>query len=153
MDHLPHAERTPEMGKVAFHLAQDEDGYPPAEWEHLWGRRVGDSLYALDNTPFFARGVSFGDVVLVENRDGLNVFLEVVRPSGHSTIRVILFDQAHAQDIRKRLRDLACASELSHIPGLIAVDVPPTADLASVRRLLNSGEQSGQWEYEEAAVR
>ena len=153
MGHLDDVGHAPAMGKVAFPLTRDEDGYPPADWEHLWGRRLEESLYALDNTPFFARGVSFGDVVRVERRDGLNIYREVVQPSGHSTLRVILFEQAQAEVLRHRLRGLLCATEQSHIPGLVAVDVPPSADLTEVRRFLDEGEQAGLWEYEEAAVR
>ena len=154
----PHLEQNPttpetETGKVAFALTRDEDGYPPADWEHLWGRRVGDSLFELDNTPFFARGVSYHDVVLVDRREGLNVFREVVRKSGHSTLRVMLFEEKLTDELRSRLADLGCATELSHIPGLIAVDIPPSVELSQVRAILEEGERSGYWEYEEAAIR
>ena len=123
--------------KVAFPLAQDEDGYPPVNWEHLWARRVGDSLFELDNTPFFARGVSYRDLVRAEEAEGMNVFRELVRPSGHSTIRVILFDQGLTGGLRRSLHDLGCASEAGHVPDLIAIDVPPTVNLTDVRKLLD----------------
>jgi hypothetical protein len=141
------------MERVAFRLKRDDDGYPPADWEHLWARPVGDSMFKLDNTPFFARGVSYGDIVLVELREGMHVFDRVVRPSGHSTLRVILFKPELVDDLRSQLRALGSQTELSHIPGLIAVDVPPSVDLARVKALLAAGEAAGDWEYEEAAVR
>lgn len=139
--------------KVAFRLVRDEDGYPPADWEHLWAHSLGESLFVLDNTPFFARGASVGDVVLAEQSEGLNQFRRVVRPSLHSTLRVILFRQELADELRSQLRQLGCKSEQSHLPGLIAVDVPEPSLLGPVRDLLESGEVAGDWTYEEAAIR
>lgn len=142
----------PHAAKVAFHLVQDADGYPPADWEHLWAHRVGESLFVLDNIPFFVRGVSLGDLVSVEHTGGLNQFREVVQPSGHSTLRVILFDTNLASGLRAKLKELGCETELSHLSNLIAVDVPSSKNLAEVRAVLTDGENSGGWEYEEAAV-
>ncbi len=140
------------ISRVAFSLIRDEEGYPPADWEHLWARPIGDSLFEIDNTPFFARGVSFRDVVFAERQGRLNVFREVVRRSGHRTLRAILFDQTLTSELREQLRMVGCETELSHIPGLIAIDVPPSVELSCVRELLDDGENAGHWEYEEAAV-
>lgn len=145
--------RDMEQTKIAFHLAQDEEGFPPADWEHLWARVVGDGLYFIDNTPFFIYDISFGDIVEAAEESGQLVYRRSVQRSPHSTLRVMLFRKERAAQLRQRLRELGCATELSHVPGLIAVDVPPEASLASVRSLLNSGEEAGDWEYEEAAIR
>ncbi|MGH7717996.1 MAG: DUF4265 domain-containing protein [Gemmatimonadaceae bacterium] len=139
--------------KIGFRLVRDEDGYPPADWEHLWARAVGDDQYVIDNTPFFVRGISFGDVVAAERESGQLVFRQLVQPSPHSTLRVILFRKDLVVRLRQRMRELGCATELSHVPGLIAVDVPPGVSLESVRQVLDVGEKAGDWEYEEAAVR
>ena len=74
-------------------------------------------------------------------------------PSRHSTLRVILFDERMVADLRTQLRNVGCATELGHVPGLLAVDVPPEVSLQAVRDLLDDGEHAGHWEYEEAAVR
>jgi hypothetical protein len=101
----------------------------------------------------FARGVSLGDVVAVDVQDDRNVFREVVTPSGHSTLRVVFFDLNAVVDLRAKLRNLGCSSELSHLPNLVALDVPPGMPLATVRKILDIGERARQWEYEEAAIR
>jgi Domain of unknown function (DUF4265) len=36
--------------------------------------------------------------------------------------------------------------------GMVALDVPPDADLAAVKRLLREGERDGWWEYEESCT-
>jgi len=137
--------------KVLFPLARDEDGYPPYGSESLWARPVADG-YQLDNTPFFAEGVSSGDVVTVERDDGALVFRSVVRPSGHSTVRVLVRDPAEVPSVREELRALGCSTEGSHIPGLLAVDVPATVDYARLRRYLEDGAAGERWAYEEAAL-
>lgn len=139
--------------KVGFRLASDADGYPPADWEHLWARAVGHDRYVIDNTPFFVRGISFGDVVDTERVSGHLVFRQLVEPSPHSTLRVILFRKDLVARFRHQMRELGCATELSHVPGLIAIDVPPGVPLETVRQVLDAGEEVGDWEYEEAAVR
>jgi hypothetical protein len=36
--------------------------------------------------------------------------------------------------------------------SLVALDVPPDADSAAVKRLLREGEHDGWWEYEEGCI-
>lgn len=138
--------------KILFHLEQDDDGYPPYSVESLWARPVDDG-YQLDNIPFFTRGVSAGDVVAVDaDEDGALVFRSVVRPSGHSTVRVFVRDPAETSAVREHLRVLGCTSEGSGIPGLVSVDVPKEVDYRLVRRYLEDGAAGQHWDYEEAAL-
>ena len=50
------------------------------------------------------------------------------------------------------MRGQGCASELSHIPTLVAVDMPNLQILATVRELLVAGERDEEWEFEEGSV-
>lgn len=149
-----------EMQKIGFKLQRDEDDYPPADWEWMWAKPVSGSTFKIDNIPFFATGVSSGDVVEAEQtKEGL-IFRELVEPSGHSTVRVIIFrgDQNNEQlqeaveGMRQSLKALGCATELSHIPNLIAVDVPPEVDYRSVTAFLSQQERDGILEFEEASL-
>jgi len=151
-----------DLVKVIFDLERDEDGYPPADYEHLWARPLGDNLYELDNTPFFVRGVSTSDVVVAEPDTDNNLRFKAVKtPSQHTTLRVIVFRETsdaraieeRVRDLRTQLTNLGCSSELSHLPGLIAVDVPPEVSVESVTDVLAEGEARDLWEYEEAALR
>lgn len=139
--------------RVFFRLDKDEDGYPPDDWETVWAYEVEDGLYSLDNVPFFARGVSWGDVVSVEREGDELHFKEVVRPSAHSVLRVIVFDQSEVDGLHEELKRMSCDTEQSHLPSLLSVDVPPTADLKEVRAFLDKGEADGRWEYEIASIR
>ncbi len=148
--------------KIWFSIDQDQDGYPPVKFETMWVSKTAGGAYRLENIPFFAKGVSSGDVVSISKRsDGENWFETVLSASGHSTLRVIVFRESldkrpleeRVQEIRDRLFSLGCPTELSHLPGLFAVDVPPPIKFTHVRSLLNQGAARGLWDYEEANLR
>ena len=138
--------------KVLFHLEQDEDGYPPASVESLWALPKGDGLFQVDNIPFFATGVAVGDIVLAAQVDGAILFQEVVQASGHSTLRVAISEAADVPAVRALFEQKGCSVEQSHLPRLIAVDVPPSIPLGSLRPILVAGQEQGRWDYEEACL-
>jgi hypothetical protein len=138
--------------KLLFDLEQDEDGYPPASAETLWGIRVGEGLFKLDNIPFFAFGVAVNDIVSAVPEEGGFRFKEVVHPSGHSTIRVIVYDPLAVPTVRELFHQLGCSTEQSHLPRLFSIDVPPAVSLEKVRQVLESGKEEGRWGYEEACL-
>jgi hypothetical protein len=138
--------------KMLVHLEQDEDGYPPTTEESLWAIPLEEGLFQVDNTPFFAWDLALGDVVAADPKEGVWRFREVVRRSGHATLRLIIYDVAEVPSAIERFTRLGCLSERSHIPGLIALDVPPSTPWAEVKRLLVEGEANERWGYEEACL-
>jgi hypothetical protein len=150
-----------EHTRIRFDLEQDDSGCPPADSEMMWAVLVGDEQYRLDNIPFFICGVSYCDVVTAyKGTDGLHRFKDLVRESGHSTLRIILHEKQSKKEslddrvkvLRDRLKLLGCSSEKSHITGLISVDVPPEVSLASIRDFLDKGTKQDLWGYEEATI-
>ncbi len=144
--------RSDDFVKVIVKLERDEDDYPPVDYEGLWARPLGEGLFQIDNVPFFATGIAFGDVVSAVSEQQELRFREVVRPSGHSTLRLIVYDEKEVSSVQALLEKLGCVIERSHIPGLISVDVPPTVSLAVLRPLLDEGEATERWGYEEACL-
>ena len=142
----------PEFAKVRFSLEPDEDGYPPSAAEWVWTSPTGDGRFRLENIPWYAVGVAIGDVVEVREEEGVREFERVVERSGHSTLRVVLFDPENTQPLRDELLELGCESELSHLPGFIAVDVPLDTDMQPVLALLRTGESEQRWEFETGHV-
>lgn len=103
--------------------------------------------YRLENVPFFAKGVSFRDVVAVSTgSDGHKRFAGVLVPSEHSTIRVVVYRNASPRPLEERVRELrerfvqiGCITELSHLAGLFAIDVPPSIQIDTWRPLFAGG--------------
>jgi Domain of unknown function (DUF4265) len=143
--------------KVIFKLLQDDDGWPPAGSEGLWAVPVTPDVVRLDNTPFFARGVATGDLIRVRrNDDGQLQADERLQWSGHCTIRIIVFRDGPLSGSRQRVLDmfapLGVTGEGIEKFSLVALDVPPDADIAAVKRLLHEGEHHGWWEYDEGCI-
>ncbi|HEX4832600.1 MAG TPA: DUF4265 domain-containing protein [Trebonia sp.] len=143
--------------KVVFELPRDGDGWPPVASEGLWAVQVGPDVARLDNTPFFALRVAFGDLVRIHPAaDGQLWAGDVLQPSGHCTIRVIPFPDGPLGSSRQRVLDafapLGVTCEGAEQFGLVALDVPPEADLPAVRRLLRDGERGSWWEYDEGCI-
>lgn len=141
------------MVKVVFRLQRDADGYPPADAEGLWATQLGNNRFKLENIPFFAWGVSADDVVQAEPIGQEYYFERVVTPSGHSTVRIIAYDKSSIPEIRKAIEELGCSSELSHLPSLVAIDIPPDVDWSKVFAFLKDAEARELLEYEESAPR
>jgi hypothetical protein len=139
--------------KISFELEQDADGYPPDRWESLWGYETEDGYYCIDNIPFYAKGVSSGDVVAVVPKEGQLQFERVVRPSANSVVRLYVSDVSDMQATRDSFRELGCESELHSNPKFIAVEVPGTVAADPVDELLEAGAKSGRWEYEWGVLR
>jgi|HubBroStandDraft_6_1064221.scaffolds.fasta_scaffold670914_2 hypothetical protein len=147
--------------RVSFDLLQDDQGYPPANSETMWALPLGGSQFCLDNIPFFVCGVSFFDIIEArQDANGHFKYVGLLQAGGHSTLRVILCDQPadprslqeRAQELCNKVRQIGCSSEISHIAGLISVDVPPDVALAEVRSILNLGQNQRLWDYEEATL-
>lgn len=81
-------------------------------------------------------------------------FSSLVSPSGHSTARLWFAKglEADVQRVRQALRDLGCPSEMSDLPRLVAVDIPPAVPHANVHKPLDDYERRGAFEYEEACL-
>lgn len=138
--------------KVLFELEQDEDGYPPASTETLWAVKVGDGLFRIDNIPFFALGIAVNDIVSAVPEEDAFRYEKVTQPSGHSTIRVIVHDPSDVPAVRSLFQQMGCPTEQSHLPRLLAVDVPPSASWEEVLNILNSGRDQDRWGFEEACL-
>ncbi|MEW2045994.1 DUF4265 domain-containing protein [Streptomyces sp. NPDC005476] len=144
------------MFKVAFDLDVDDSGWPPVSVERLWGEKT-DVRFEIRvvNTPFFVRGVSFGDLVRVrpdhERRE--LVYDGYTSASGHSTIRIIFMRADVRQSVEERLRASGCSWETAGgFPNLMAVDIPSDVGYGELRRWLLARVDAGDIEIQESAI-
>jgi hypothetical protein len=120
--------------------------------EILWAQPLSDGFYSLRSIPFYALGISFADEVEVALVDSRLTFSRVVRRGGHSTYRVIVHDgddsNSRFADAWAPLEDHGCEYERA-TNTLVAIDVPPSAEIQTIYRLLKAGEEAGVWDFEE----
>ncbi len=140
--------------KVFFELEQDDDGYPPAAAESLWGLPTSaHDRFIIDNIPFFVDDVAMGDHVKVDNRNGQLWFVRLLKSGGHSSLRVFVEDEDEATRLRDGLAALGCPSERDSGRTLISIDLPSSVPYQRVVALLEEGEEKGLWEYFDGVVR
>lgn len=134
--------------KVLLEVERD-DG--TCDVESVWAvSEVGG--FRLDNIPFYARGLAWGDIVsATPDPDGLLRYTGLVGASGHSTIRLLFADVRAVQGVRDELRAMGCDSELD-LPVLVAVDIPPDVPYPPIRDYLAKKERAGILEYEEGCL-
>lgn len=123
--------------------------------ERMHARVLNGGRYSLDNSPFYAFGISFEDVFLAELKDGELIFAGVVWRGGHSTYRVKLpvgCDHDYFLEHWPALDKLGCTFEGSSakLQRLYSIDVPPKADVFEVYRVIEEKEQQNVWSFEEA---
>jgi hypothetical protein len=143
--------------KVRFRLARDEEGWPPADSEELWAVAIGPDVVRIDSIPWFVRNLALGDLITVSRAaDGVLHPGERLRWSGNCTIRVVALGEEgpaeRARTVLDTFAGLGADGEVLGQYGMVALNVPPDADLAGVKRLLDRGEDEGWWSYEEGCV-
>ena len=121
------------------------------EYESVWVKKV-EAGYQIDNIPFLAKNIAFGDLVTASEEDGMLHFEELVETSGHSTIRIVFWDVEALKPATDELIRLGCDWEGSHIPSMIAVDVPQTVEYTVIKAFLEEGFNNSIWDYQEACL-
>jgi Domain of unknown function (DUF4265) len=137
------------LQKIRIDLPDDSWHGVGAEW--VWGQRIEDDVYTLKNSPFYATGVSYGDVVKVNDVNGVLSLEGVMSRGGHSTYRIFAKqgqDDPRVRALFKQLNELHCGIEGAN-KKLIVIDVLPEADIYKVYGALQDAERSGFIDFEE----
>lgn len=141
-----------EQVKIAVTLVKDEDGYPPFDSEDLVSTPVGEGRYRIESIPLFARGIAWGDIVSAVAEEDELVFQEVVEPSGHSTVRLMVANEAEVPEVLEHFESKGCTGLNNFMPKLIALDVPPSLSMDDLKQELDMGYARARWDYEEACL-
>ncbi|MEU0482251.1 DUF4265 domain-containing protein [Streptosporangium sp. NPDC006013] len=122
--------------KVAFDLPEEASEWPPVSTERLWTEKTDIKFEArVLNTPFFVRGISWGDVIRVRADHARRelVFEEFMAESGHSTAHIILMDLSIQKMIEDTFATAGCSWETSGIESYMAIDIPPATHYGDLR--------------------
>lgn len=123
----------------------------------MWAVDLGNGTVRLDNTPWFVRGVASDDIIGVQpDNEGVLWAGEKVQPSQNCTIRLIVLKDdgsaAARQSVLKVFHSLGTTGEGLAQYRMVALDVPPEANLPKIRALLEHGGAQGWWHWEEGCV-
>jgi len=135
-----------EQGYVKVRMS-DSDGFT----ETTWAVRIAPDRdhFRLDNSPFYAYGVSTDDVVEGAFIDeGLYEFVRVVERSGNRTVRLMFghddADSPFGTRVLDEVKAMGCSFE-GMFSKVVSITVPPEVQLADVAAYLTSTGLS--WEY------
>ncbi|RAJ00508.1 uncharacterized protein DUF4265 [Chitinophaga skermanii] len=137
-----------ELDKILFTYKGFDDNY---YIESVWAEKHGN-YYRIVNIPFFATSIAYGDIVSVENDNGELHYLDIIAASGHSTINISFFIEEEIDNTTKKLTELGCDWEGSHIKTYISVDIPQTVNYKNVKDFLNTGATKGYFDFREACI-
>lgn len=144
----------PKRVKLYFELPEEESGYPPDRVESLWAEQIGPRNFKIDNIPIYVRGIGSGDIVAADrDNEGQFHFKELLRSSGNSVFRLYVFDEKEVLSLRRTLRNLGYESEQSHVPNLVAVEIPANKPIQPFLDLIVKQAGEKRLEYQEAALR
>jgi hypothetical protein len=105
--------------------------------ETLWIEQKSEKEYQIKNIPFFAPNIAYNDIISVEEEDGVLHYEDIITPSEHSTIQIIVLKEDKTNDILKNFERLGCSWEGMHNQKLLAIDVPQNIIYKKIREYLN----------------
>lgn len=126
-------EQTENFAKVKFVDGDDI--------ETLWAVALGNNLFRLDNSPFYAYDVSWQDIIeATKEAEDFYEFVRVVEKSGNRTVRIIFQNfsgnDEKGKQILSDIKNLGCSYEGAN-SKLISITIPSTVNFESVVNYLS----------------
>jgi len=116
------------------------DDWPPFPAETVTARLIDTFVVQVTGIPWFAYDIAVDDQVAVTHDGTSYIGRHVRRVGGHSTVRVVATTAEELAPVADALRALGATVVAAGDPTLLAVDVPPSVDLAAIRRTLTAAE-------------
>jgi hypothetical protein len=150
--------------KVRFEL--DSRDWHGSASESLWASFVSNGgdrrTFRLENSPFHAIGISYHDVVEAKPTEhpAFFDFISVTARGGHSTYMILAnegqgLESPAFHSCWDLLAQKGCSYESTHMNYptgsrlLLSVDVPPSADLFAIYAILERGQETDLWLFQE----
>ena len=141
------------MNETADNLTKVCIDLPNHWWlkgESFWAKPLGGDLYELQNVPFCAYGLNFGDTVraVSASPELKPEITEVVERSGNQTLRVSFSIEREQQGpCIEQLQALGAEVERANAT-FVALNVPPSVDIDALLDHLDEQEALGVLHFE-----
>jgi hypothetical protein len=138
--------------KAVAKLEKDKTGFPPFSTERLWVLTSENDSGILDSIPFYAKGISLGDRVRLQQVNEEWFLDGLIEASTNSTFRIFLSDVKHFDSICILLNSLDVIFEVSNVRRYIAINCSEN-QYGNLRRALDIEEERGHLDFEISANR
>ena len=119
--------------------------------ENLWVEPIGE-YFKIDNIPFFAPNLAVNDIISIEDDNGILYFDSLIKPSGHSTLQVIFYNEEDAVSVIKEIERLDCKWEGMKNQPYFAIDVPSNIDYGVIKNVLDEKCRKNILDYKESCL-
>lgn len=137
----------PLVVEVRFSIEKDHEGYPSSrDSEALLCKPLDAECTecVVASVPFYLRNVAYGDTIKVEEGPTRCLeFKEILKRGGFSVYRILLHDSTKREVVITKLLEFDTLLEQSG--DLIAIAVPPTANVDAIVDYLLDGKREGFW--------
>lgn len=138
--------------KVAFPLSRVTNEFPPFDIEFINVEELRAGIGRVEEIPLFVPSLSVGDVIRYRNESADARYVATLSHSGHSTFRVVLYDDDFSRRVENDLPAMGCVLRLADFGGYYAIDLPPRKNMADLRAYLIAAAEAGKLDYEEACI-
>ena len=143
-------------GMVKIRITLPESDWHKFAAETAWATPLGDDLYRIENSLFFADGISYHDIVFARKEDGIEIPLVkgVTKRSGNSTYRILLSDMAGYEKFCAYIAPLtAIGCTYQGLKGhQFSLNVPSSVPVLQVHPVLQKGDEEGIWFFESSHI-
>lgn len=130
--------------------------HPMSGGESMWAKSLGDDTYRIENIPFCAYGLNYGDVVFAvsDEPDLKPEIRKVMHPSGNATIRVIFLGMSSKDQTPIIERIILAGGEVERATeSFLCINIPNVDIRRSVVEILGELEQDDILSFETCEAR
>lgn len=122
-----------QMVKVGLPVVRNKLGFPPVDFEWVWGKEVSDGI-EIDNVPFFA-DYSYGDLISARRSEEGLVLDLAIRRSGNAKVLYKFVSESDLARMKGELIRAGLVQESWASKLLLVVEIPRQTDAALARSL------------------
>lgn len=120
--------------------------------EKLWIEKIHDGNYKIKNIPFFAPNLAYDDIISIEEDEGRLYFEDLIQPSGHSTIQIVVLNTEKTNEIIENIEKFGCFWEGMDNQSYLAVNILSSINYTGIKQYLESMLDNNFLDYKEACL-
>ena len=142
-------EKSNDFAEIGLVYKIDDDD--ELQTEKVRAIKIG-KYYQMKAIPRFAKNVAYNDIIAVEQADDGLWFEDLITPSGHSVVHIVLFKPDAFSNLYSKLVAACVNIEWVHKNTYLAVDVPSNILYTDLKRILDEEFVLGNIDFSEACL-